>query len=285
LLGVSALANLHAYFSRWASAPATHQAYDEGLYWIAQQLAAAPPETALYETPVGREWLTFEFGLGPERFEDFRDFNGRECLVLPALPAGGARYAVVTAEDTASLPALQAAFPGGRLLAEYALGGTPYAAIFDVPPGSAAQVTPAHELQADFAVALRLRGYTLESDALSPGTDLRLTVTWELRQPTPADLHTFVHVLGPIRADGSPLYAQSDSGPCDNAYPTWQWAAGELLVDRLAVPVPADTPPGQYRLNVGWYDSATLQRLEVFDPAGEPLGDSLELHAIDITAP
>jgi hypothetical protein len=156
---------------------------------------------------------------------------------------------------------------------------------YRVPAGAIAALPPASVPSVDFAETLRLRGYRLNRTSLAAGESLGLIITWELLQPTPAELRAFVHVLGPTRPDGSPLYAQHDSQPCDNAYPTWKWAAGELLTDRVQVVIPADTPPGSYQLNVGWYDSATLQRLDAFDGAGTSWGNSVGLQTIEITAP
>ncbi len=285
LLGLSAAGHLHAFMVRWASDPATSRAFDEGLYWITQQLRSAPQGMALYETPIGREWLTFEFGLGPERYDGFRDFNGRECLVLPAVAARGARYAVVTEEDRETLPALRAAFPAGQLLAEHALGGAPYASIFEVPAGTPAIVAPARRAVVRFADQIELVGYTLEAIEVPAGAAVNVDVYWLMLSAATSELKTFTHILGTAKPDGSPVYAQRDAQPCDNAYPTWQWPAGEVLIDRLSLAVPPETPTGTYQLNVGWYDAATLQRLEAFDASGAALGNSVELQMLEITSP
>jgi hypothetical protein len=45
------------------------------------------------------------------------------------------------------------------------------------------------------------------------------------------------------------------------------WAAGELIPDRLLVPLAQDLPAGEYLLVVGMYDFATGARLPVPDNA------------------
>ncbi len=48
------------------------------------------------------------------------------------------------------------------------------------------------------------------------------------------------------------------------------------------VVVPGATPTGAYQLNVGWYDTATLVRLEAADATAQPLGDSVTLRTIKV---
>src|SRR5262249_19186245 len=101
---------------------------------------------------------------------------------------------------------------------------------------------------------------------------------------TAADFKRFVHLIGPARADGSTLYAQTDAEPCDNAYPTWQWKANEIVIETVRVPVPADMPPGSYEVFTGWYDAGSLHRLPATDAQGQPLGDPLPLGTIQVSA-
>jgi len=114
---------------------------------------------------------------------------------------------------------------------------------------------------------------------------VQVTLAWEMLRTTPADFKTFVHILGPAQADGSPLYAQLDAQPCDNAYPTWQWAQGEILIDRVSINLPESVKPGTFQLSVGWYDAVTLQRLAATDDTGLSLGDSVALQVIRVEAP
>jgi hypothetical protein len=65
----------------------------------------------------------------------------------------------------------------------------------------------------------------------------------------------FVHLLS---EDGA-LVSQLDRQPA--GYPTSDWRPGEVVVDTLAVPLPAGLAPGDYRLATGFYDLATLERL------------------------
>jgi hypothetical protein len=68
---------------------------------------------------------------------------------------------------------------------------------------------------------------------------------------------------------------QVDSWPVQGTYPTSQWQVGEVVEDKYMVQLAAELPPGQYRLQVGWYLLATLQRLPVVDEAGTAVDDKV----------
>ncbi len=52
--------------------------------------------------------------------------------------------------------------------------------------------------------------------------------------------------------------ASADRAPAAGRRPTTSWRAGEAVLDRHGLLVPAATPPGRYRLAVVLYDAATL---------------------------
>jgi len=58
-------------------------------------------------------------------------------------------------------------------------------------------------------------------------------------------------------------------------YPTTWWVEGEVVSETVTLDISdrADAgavPPGAYRLGVGWYDPATLDRLPATGAAGQP---------------
>jgi hypothetical protein len=104
------------------------------------------------------------------------------------------------------------------------------------------------------------------------GQPISLTLAWRVQSTPTADLVRFVHLLG---EPGDPPLAQIDSRPCSGACPAGSWLPGEVLLDPVQLPVPAELPAGQYRLAVGWYDAATLERLPVLDDEGQMEPDSM----------
>ena len=118
-----------------------------------------------------------------------------------------------------------------------------------------------------------LVGYALSPAAVRPGETLRLTLFWQARQWIAQDYTVFVHLLD---SQGK-LWGQHDGPPQDGALPTSAWNTGELLRDEHILTVDAQAPPGDYRLAIGLYDPATLQRLPVFDAQGRLVGEAVLL--------
>ncbi len=117
--------------------------------------------------------------------------------------------------------------------------------------------------------SIALAGYALAGDALRPGDDLRVTFNWRALAPMQPNYVVFVHVLDA----GGTVRAQQDSPPLNGARPTYQWETGEWIDDAHTVALPADLPPGRYRLEIGLYDSGTGKRLPLTAAGGVRLAD------------
>ena len=61
-----------------------------------------------------------------------------------------------------------------------------------------------------------------------------------------------------------------------------QWTPGEIIVNRIDVPIGAGAPPGDYELRVGWFSPETNQRLNVVAPDGGFGGTVARLSPIPI---
>lgn len=135
---------------------------------------------------------------------------------------------------------------------------------------------------AAFAHGLHLRGYQIfdkkgESRlAANPGADgylislkpeekFTLSLYWQADAPTAVPYTVFVHL---IAADGFNRTSQ-DNQPVWGSYPTTQWQPGEKITDKYTLTIPAGTPPGDHRLQLGWYDAVTQQRVPVLDESGQ----------------
>ncbi len=142
----------------------------------------------------------------------------------------------------------------------------------EVPPAVAVPV------EADFGDELGLRGYTLDPGTrVQPGDPLTLTLRLTALRPPSRDYTLFAHLL-----KGDTLVAQWDGQPLGGAFPTRLWPPGEALDLPVGLAVPADLPPGAYRLALGWYNLATGQRLPVREAGGQAAGDP---YLIDLTIP
>jgi len=111
------------------------------------------------------------------------------------------------------------------------------------------------------------------------GDALRFTLYWACGTPPGRSLNVFVHLIG---GEGPPA-AQGDGPPMEGEYPTQLWAAGDVVADPRTVPIPADLPPGRYRLLVGLYSLETGERLPAVDAAGVRLPeDAIPLTEVEV---
>ncbi|HEX9118889.1 MAG TPA: glycosyltransferase family 39 protein [Anaerolineae bacterium] len=104
------------------------------------------------------------------------------------------------------------------------------------------------------------------------GDTLQIGLDWRAQAKPAANYTVFVQLLD---TEGQ-VKAQRDRWPGDGLYPTTGLAAGQTLVDNLALRL--DLPPGRYRLIAGMYrnDVAGLPRLT------GPAGDHLTIAEVNI---
>jgi len=126
-----------------------------------------------------------------------------------------------------------------------------------------------------FGQGIRLLGYHLEG-ATQPGEMITLRLFWQALQSPGDDYTAFVHVLN---AQGR-LVAQHDGPPQDGTRLTTTWRDGEVVVDVHGVRLPGDLPAGEYCLQVGLYQSRSIERLTIRDANGESRGDALRLSCL-----
>jgi hypothetical protein len=121
----------------------------------------------------------------------------------------------------------------------------------------------------NFDDRIALLGIDIADYELQPGGVLDVTLDWQSLAPMGEDYTLFLQVL-----DGQDrIVGQVDSWPLQGTLPTSAWPAGERITDRHQVQLNPELPAGAYRLAVGWYLLATLQRLPVLDSAGSMVDD------------
>jgi 4-amino-4-deoxy-L-arabinose transferase-like glycosyltransferase len=124
-------------------------------------------------------------------------------------------------------------------------------------------------VEATLGGRIQLLAYQLEEERIPPGGTLHLTLYWRALEPPGQDYTVFTHLY-----DGSDhIWGQKDNPPVGGTYPTSQWRAGETIVDRYYIILKPETPPGDYRLVVGVYNSVTGARLAVTGEARRLLSD------------
>jgi hypothetical protein len=125
-----------------------------------------------------------------------------------------------------------------------------------------------------------LLGYDVDDTWAMPGGVLLLTLYWQADQRPIFSYKVFTHVTD--GGDEGRTLAQADSEPACGELPTNSWDADDQVVDRHAIFLPADIPPGDYSLRVGVYEAHTNLRMDVLDSAGNPAGNSLLLSSVTI---
>lgn len=134
-----------------------------------------------------------------------------------------------------------------------------------------------------FGEVARLTGYEIGSEGTSTvlaGAYFPLKMRWEVLGQTDNSHTLFIQLIKP----DSPtlLRGTGDTIPRAGWYPTSAWIEDTCFVDNYGVYVFSDTPPGNYRLLIGYYDPQTNQRLPVHATNGDRLFADGYLLDIDI---
>ncbi|MFN8484823.1 MAG: hypothetical protein U0768_17455 [Anaerolineae bacterium] len=125
-----------------------------------------------------------------------------------------------------------------------------------------------HHASARLGDVAELMGYDLDSD----GKKVNITLYWRAVEPQSVDYTVFAHL---IDAAGKG-YGQSDGQPEGGVSPASTWDAGQIVVDKRSITVPADAP-AELWLQVGMYDLASGARLPVTVDGQRVEGDQVRL--------
>lgn len=137
---------------------------------------------------------------------------------------------------------------------------------------------PLPEGATNFEDKIALLKVNLPDSTLQPGGLLELTLDWQALAPLAEDYTVFVQVLDAQ----DQIVGQIDSWPVQGTFPTSQWTPGEIVADRYQVQLAGELPPGQYRVQVGFYLLQTLRRLTVLDGTGTAVDDKLLITGLTV---
>lgn len=126
-----------------------------------------------------------------------------------------------------------------------------------------------HPVRFDLGDEVAFLGCSLAEKEIEPGAGLHLTLYWQARERMDTDYTVFVHLVG----EDNQIWGQKDGFPVRGRYPTTGWLVGKIVADHYEIEVAPDTPPGEYRIEVGMYLLETMERLAVFDENGQRLPD------------
>ncbi|MCS6846938.1 MAG: glycosyltransferase family 39 protein [Anaerolineae bacterium] len=120
--------------------------------------------------------------------------------------------------------------------------------------------TPVQPQHVQFGEQITLVGVRGRAQPYYPGDAVTLDLIWRADRTPRADYTVFMHLR---RADDGSQIAAFDSPPVNGAAPTSRWTPGAIITDTRAVPIPADAPPGEYNVVIGWYSYPTFERLTI----------------------
>ncbi|NLG48944.1 MAG: phospholipid carrier-dependent glycosyltransferase [Chloroflexi bacterium] len=127
----------------------------------------------------------------------------------------------------------------------------------------------ARGFEVDYGDSIRLVAYEMEQTSVRPGETIGVTLYWQALKPMERNYSVYAHLFG--RAD-EPV-GQLNTYPGGGNYPTSQWVPGQVIRDRIEVPV-SDDPlgPTAARVQVGVYDLETMENLPATDNQGQQVG-------------
>ncbi|MBI3977017.1 MAG: glycosyltransferase family 39 protein [Chloroflexi bacterium] len=227
--------------------------------------------------------VPLSFTLPPDRWPAGQTVRADYALPIPrAMPPGSYTLVLAAVFGDRDLPAVGSSGAGGARLRSIRVVG----------PGVSQPTVPLQYPTDDsLGDRIRLLGYDLATapggelqsgvpvrGALAPGTALRLRLAWQALRAMDRPYTVFLQLVGSQinPATGNPVWAQRDAFPQAGRHPTSEWVPGEVVLDDYELTVPANAPPGEYVVQVGFYELATGRRLPVVQD-GQAKGDSIVL--------
>ncbi|MCC7369385.1 MAG: glycosyltransferase family 39 protein [Chloroflexi bacterium] len=98
---------------------------------------------------------------------------------------------------------------------------------------------------------IRVSSYALDAESVRAGGTVGLTVEWEAAGPIPLDWRQVTF----LRDRSGQIVDQTERSLSGGSGGTSTWTPGRWVFRSLGLPIPAKTPPGEYTVGVGLYDS------------------------------
>ena len=107
------------------------------------------------------------------------------------------------------------------------------------------------EVDGVLADQVRVRSFALEQESARAGGSVGLTVEWEAAGPIPLDWRQVTF----LRDRSGQIVDQTERSLGGGSGGTSTWGPGRWVFRSSGLPIPARTPPGEYTIGVGLYDS------------------------------
>ena len=248
----------------WSSSGALYDAADGDMADIARHLNDAELSG---KTPyvASQHYRHPTLAFLAQDYDAVRWLAGGSTLVFP--PEGDALF-LLPRSAAQNLDWIRSMLPKGALV-DTGVGPDLAPAFYAYESGIAESPTPARQYAADLGQIAQLVGYTVTTQPRSGGrVDIAFwwRVTGAADQPDYRVVARLADRWGSIWGQKQPLH-----------YPSEQWTEGELIVDRLSIPIDPGAPPGEYAVRFGLYAPSADARLPVLDNDGAYAGLYVEL--------
>ncbi len=117
---------------------------------------------------------------------------------------------------------------------------------------------------------VRLLGYAQSGVSPRPGQEFALTLWWKSLSGKLDERSVLLY----LRDQKGGKRVQADGPPANGGRPTSTWQAGEVIIDKHSLTIPADLPIGDYQLAVGMYHYPSIQPIP-FSQSGITLKDGV----------
>lgn len=180
-----------------------------------------------------------------------RDSQG---LLVPAGTPPGVYQLRLSLYSDPESPPLEVRALGEPLGVEAILGEVKVVQPARQPPIEALPIQ--HRRQADFEGRMRLLGYSLGEGPYLAGEEVEVTLFWQALTKMGE-----YKVSLRLEDESGKTWAQEEKAPIHGTYPTSRWPVDGLTRDPHRLLLPANLPPGHYRLLLGlqrWEDGKPL---------------------------
>jgi hypothetical protein len=142
-----------------------------------------------------------------------------------------------------------------------------------IDKGAVAPASPRPPIHFDQSIALV--DFEVANPRVKQGDSIFMILYWQNAQKIDKDYTVFVHLVD----EQDQMLTGIDGPPRQN---TSSWRTNDLRPDGIVMPIDASVPPGEYRIELGLYDAATMQRLSVLDANGQPISDKVVIAPITV---
>ncbi len=268
-----------AYFRRWGQNPDVREAYQQTLVRQMAYLDERPGQPAMLSSvyPGAAHNPSIGLVLAGER-PQWRWVDARAALLFP----DGGPALLVAPPATPLYPLFAAWSEPVETVALRPDDLNPSFTVYRVTPPALPDGEPALFGAGEPALALIHAAW--RNGSVRPGEVAEMVLVWRVIDPAGVgpvqagiegtDVVFFTHVL----AGPQEILAQQDAIDA----PSWNWQAGDLVVQIHAVSVPAESAPGRYETRVGLYDRTSGARLPRVGSGEIVPGDAAVVESLEI---